>query len=640
MFPKLDFREKRWEKALREFERCRVTSGYSIASIFIALNPRGTESLPVQEFAENLAAYCNMNIRDALILSKTFDTKQSQAISADDIRKFLSKQTGLTTISSLLRGHPLFPDWLGSRSDFQSYFKEWGAQDGAPNTILVEAALLLGPNNRKAGDLQVLYKWIKLHKCLVHVRDSRLLDVCQSIQFMDAPRPAMKIVEQGDSGDAFYIVINGKLDVIIDGTNVGIMTPGMAFGEKALENNAPRAATVQTRVPSKLMVLRASEYKNLVVSAQAKANAEMVEFLHSRCAFFSKVSFARLYYMVKLMTRRTFQPGEKIQRQGEDAGCVCVVMSGKVAITKRIQVALPPDRGLHIAMSNTSPHTKADVPHQTLTPCSSPSSTTSSGQTSPASSAPSSPQSSTFQPSSASDNHHPFGGYRSGSRTPFAFAAMQPGDTAEADTEDEEEADDDGASSSSSMDSEKVSSVLVHIGDISTGQIFGDEGAHAEQSKYSYGVIAKSRAEIVFINRKEILGYFQEKILRKSRLLELTQEFHQDDDYLMTSHTIKQKKDQYFGALKNAALAPSYASKIGNLTLSSNSRCLSTKSLETHQAADKAIDARIKYQRVAISATLDKSTHVAIQTAERASPEMRLASMRRSSCISFLTANK
>jgi len=453
---------------------------------------------------------------------------------------------------------------------------------------------------------------------------------------MDAPCAGMKIVEQGDTGDAFYIVINGKLDVIIDGTNVGIMTPGMAFGEKALENNAPRAATVKTRVASKLMVLRASEYKNLVVSAQAKANSDMVEFLHSRCSFFSKVSYARLYYMVKLMTRRTFQPNEKIQRQGEEAGCVCVVMSGKVAITKRIKVALPPSRGLHIALGNTTQQTKAPSPLSTPS---------SSGHTSPASSCPNSPQSSTYQPHSATKNHQPFGSHSSASRTPFAAAQAGDFEDAEADAGTEGEEDDDDASartSSSGVDSdpERVRSTLVHIGDISTGQIFGDEGAFSEQSEYSYGVVAKSRVEIVFINRKDILGYFREKILRRSRLLELTQDFHQDNDYLMTSRTVKLKKDQYFGELKNAALAPSYASKIGNLTLSTNSRSLSTKSLEAHQAADRAIDARIKYQRVAISATLDKSTHVAIQKAEKAAPEMRRASMRRSSCISFLAAKK
>ena len=53
-------------------------------------------------------------------------------------------------------------------------------------------------------------------------------------------------------------------------TQVGSMGSGMSFGEKALENNMPRAATVTTTTPAKLLILRASEYKNLVASAQVR----------------------------------------------------------------------------------------------------------------------------------------------------------------------------------------------------------------------------------------------------------------------------------------------------------------------------------------------------------------------------------
>jgi len=42
-------------RALREFEKCRVTSGYSVESMYTALNPRGTETLPLVEFAQNMS---------------------------------------------------------------------------------------------------------------------------------------------------------------------------------------------------------------------------------------------------------------------------------------------------------------------------------------------------------------------------------------------------------------------------------------------------------------------------------------------------------------------------------------------------------------------------------------------------------
>ena len=512
-----------------------MTSGYSVESIFTALNPRGTETLPIQEFAENISIYCHMNLRDALALGNRFDTKRRQCISAEDIRLVLSKKKGLTSVNSLLKGHPLFPDWLVTRTDFQHYFNEWGAENGVPNTGLIEAALLLEPANRKAGDLQVLYKWIKLHKILVHVRDSRLLDVCQNIQLIDCPRLGMKIFEQGDTGDAFYIVIDGLLDVRVNGTSVGNMNSGEAFGEKALENNAPRAASVITLRPSKLMVLRASEYKNLVLSAQAKANQEIVEFLHSRCAFFNKVSYARLYYMVKVMIRRTYQPNERIQIQGENAGCVFVIMSGKVAITKHIQEDISDSENKSPLSSPSRPRSKA---------------------------------SSRYAPPTLT--------------------------------------------------------TVVHIGDISMGQIFGDEAASDDLISYSYGAVSKSRTEIILINRKEVLSYFHDKILRPDLLVSDTLLFHADDAILIQKHFTSLKKHQYMKDLKNAALSPTYAGKMRTSHGIQDSRSLSTKSLEGQIAKVMATQAQAKYQRVAITATMDVQARAAVST-------------RRASCISFLT---
>jgi CRP-like cAMP-binding protein len=586
--------EKRWEKALREFERCRVTSGYSVESIFTALNPRGTESLPVREFAENLSIYCHLELLDALALGRAFDSSKRQTVSADDIRKTLNrtKAKGLTTVNSLLKGHPLFPEWLVARSDFQLYFNEWAAENGVPNVALVEAALLLPPDKRKAGDLQVLHKWIKVHNILVHVRDSRLLDVCQNLQILDCPRPGMRVVEQGDMGDAFYIVLDGLLDVSINSTNVGVMTSGMAFGEKALENNAPRAATVSTKVPSKLMVLRASEYKNLVLSAQAKMNQEIVEFLHSRCEFFKKVSFARLYYMVKNFVRKTYQPHEKIQSQGEDAGCVFVIMSGKVNITKAIHEYRSESdntQRLHPPCTGSS-GPQRDSPSPSLSPSATPSPSLSliphSGSTAI-------PQ----QIQSSEAKFYPII-YKKQARLPNITPAV---------------------------------STVVHIGDISTGQVFGDDASSERLIPYSYGAVAKSRVEIIMINRKDILAYFKDKILREELLIEATLFFHADDAVLIDKHFNALKKHAYMEDLKRAALCPSYAGKMetshgrGGAYIQ-GSRALSTKSLEGQIAKSMATQAQAKYQRVAITATMDVQARAAKST-------------RRASCISFLNAS-
>ena len=108
-----------------------------------------------------------------------FDINKLSEITAKDIRSLLVRKMEHVSINALLHDHPLFPDWIVSRNDFQMYYNEWGATNGAPNTLLVEEALRISPDSRRPGDLQIMYKWIKLSKILVHVRQDRLIDVCR-----------------------------------------------------------------------------------------------------------------------------------------------------------------------------------------------------------------------------------------------------------------------------------------------------------------------------------------------------------------------------------------------------------------------------------------------------------------------------
>jgi len=64
-----------------------------------------------------------------------------------------------------------------------------------------------------------------------------------------------EIVRQGESGDRFYLVKDGALDVYVDGELVQSLEPGGSFGEIALLRDVPRTATVRARTDVVLYAL-------------------------------------------------------------------------------------------------------------------------------------------------------------------------------------------------------------------------------------------------------------------------------------------------------------------------------------------------------------------------------------------------
>lgn len=90
-----------------------------------------------------------------------------------------------------------------------------------------------------------------------------LKGVARHVETLDV-ESGRDVVRQGEDGDALFVVLSGTLDVTRDGTAVRSLGAGDYFGELALLDPAPRAATVTATDPTELAAISVRMFRVLL----------------------------------------------------------------------------------------------------------------------------------------------------------------------------------------------------------------------------------------------------------------------------------------------------------------------------------------------------------------------------------------
>ncbi|KAJ8265901.1 hypothetical protein COCON_G00150000 [Conger conger] len=220
--------------------------------------------------------------------------------------------------------------------------------------------------------LQEACRDILLFKTLDQEQFSEVLDAMFELRV----QPQEHVIDQGDDGDNFYVIERGVYDIVVRGCCVGQYDNKGSFGELALMYNTPRAATIIATTEGALWGLDRATFRRLIVKNNAKKR-KMYEIFIESVPLLKSLEVSERMKIVDVLGMKSFQDGELIIMQGDQAECFFIVESGEVKIMMKSKTKADQQDNVEVEIARcsrgqyfgelalvTTPH-KPHTPHLT-----------------------------------------------------------------------------------------------------------------------------------------------------------------------------------------------------------------------------------------------------------------------------------
>ncbi len=175
-----------------------------------------------------------------------------------------------------------------------------------------------------------------------HLDPARLRQAASSMQLTHRRKGAV-IVLQGDRGDAFYVVVKGRLSVSKEDAYgrqriVEMLCEGDSFGEIALIENVPRTATVTARSPVALLRLSRASFSKFVHDSQGGVSGvtDMIQTgkLIMQTPLFSSLSPRQLRGLIARVETQQYSRGQVIFEQQQEGDSFFLIKDGEIRLRR------------------------------------------------------------------------------------------------------------------------------------------------------------------------------------------------------------------------------------------------------------------------------------------------------------------
>ncbi len=107
-----------------------------------------------------------------------------------------------------------------------------------------------------------------------------LNEIAKIADEIDLPE-GKELIRQGEPGRQFFIMLDGKAEVVRNGRRINILGAGDFFGEIALVTERPTTAAVTLTEPSQALVISRPAFRRLLL-AQPGVQLQVLETLADR----------------------------------------------------------------------------------------------------------------------------------------------------------------------------------------------------------------------------------------------------------------------------------------------------------------------------------------------------------------------
>lgn len=176
-----------------------------------------------------------------------------------------------------------------------------------------------------------------------HLHDDQTVLVLNALQEKPIPAKGIKVINQGEAGDYFYVVEKGGFDVFVNpagylqpglegmGKKVASITSGGSFGELALMYNAPRAATVISTEPSTLWALDRVTFRRILMDSAFQRRQMYESFLAEVKLLEPLTGYERSKIADALHTEK-YPPGQTIIKEGDPGEAFFLIEEGEAEV--------------------------------------------------------------------------------------------------------------------------------------------------------------------------------------------------------------------------------------------------------------------------------------------------------------------